>query len=187
MRKGNGKMLCRKCLGSLEPSFKRNRSMKYTAEDGPTTQTITVAVGRCLKDGRYSTVYPDEIVRNKQYCISEIGPVLTGKADSSQACTRTRKNWDHWFKERWDAVVRNIQRYIRTLSEYEISIALQAFLKRCGDDWLRYVLDIFSTEFNNLCMFFDVSSPIIGLGSEKLYKRHVHGGAVAPEKGRKPP
>ncbi len=180
-------MLCRKCLGSLEYSFSRKRNKRYTAEDGPVAKKITVAVGRCPKDGRYSTIYPDDIVKNKQYCISDIRSALENKADDSLACTRTRKNWEHWFKERWDAVVRNIQRYIRTLSEYEISTALYAFLEECGDEWLRYVLDIFSTEFNNLCMFFDVSSPIIGLGSEKLYKLHVYGGAAAPQKGRKPP
>lgn len=180
-------MLCRKCLCSLEPSFTRKRSMRYTAEDGPTTQKITVAVGRCLKDGRYSTVYPDEIVRNKQYSISEIGSVLADKADSSLACPRTRTNWGHWFKGIWDAVVKNIQRYIRTLSEYDISVALAAFLKECGNNWLRYVLDIFSTEFNNLCMFFDIISSIIGLGSEKLHKLHVYEGVVAPQEGQKPP
>jgi hypothetical protein len=181
-------MLCRKCLEALEPSFTRKRNMRYTAEDGPTTQKITVAVGRCLEDGRYSTIYPDEIVRNKQYCISEIGSVLEGKADFSMACQRTRANWEHWFRIIWDEVVRNIQRYIgRALSENDISIALHAFLKGCGDDWLRYVLDIFYTEFNNLCMFFDTSSDSIDPRSEKLHKPHVYGGAVAPKKGRKPP
>lgn len=180
-------MLCRECLGPLEPSFTRKRSMKHTAEDGPTTQKITVAVGRCLKDGHYSTVYPDEIVRNKQYCISEIGSVLADKADSSQACSRTRTNWEHWFMGVWGAVVKKIQQYISVFSEYDISITLHAFLKECGDDWLRYVLDIFYTEFNNLCMFFATTSDTISLGSERLHKLHVYGGAVAPQKGRKPP
>jgi len=161
--------------------------MKHTGEDGPTTQTITVAVGRCLKDGRYSTIYPDEIVRNKQYCISEIRSALEDKADFSLASLRTRAYWKPWFKGVWDAVVRNIQRYISTLSEYAISIALDAFLKGCGDDWLRYMLDIFYTEFNNLCMFFDTISATIGFGSEKLHELHVYGGAVAPGKERKPP
>ena len=85
-------------------------------------------------------------------------------------------------------MVRDIQRCIGcTLSENAISIALHAFMEECGDDWLRYVLDIFSTEFNNLCMFFDIISDTIGLGSEKLHEPHVYGGAVAPHKGRKPP
>lgn len=162
--------------------------MRYTGADGPTTQTMTVVVGRCLEDGRYSTIYPDEIVRNKQYCISEIGSVLEDKADFSMACPRTRANWKHWFREIWDAVVRNIQRYIgRTLSENDISIALYAFLKGCGDDWLRYVLDIFYTECNNLCMFFDTTSDSIDPRSEKLHKLHVYGGADAPHKGQVQP
>jgi len=181
-------MLCRKCLGPLEPSFTRKRNKRYTAEDGPTTQIIIVVVGRCLEDGRYSTIYPDEIVRNKQYCISEIGSVLDGKADSSLACQRTRANWEHWFRGIWNAVVKNIRQYIGCiLSEKDISIALLAFCKECGDDWLRYLLDIFSTAFNNLCMFFDITSDTIGLMSEKLHKLHVYGGAVAPSKGQKPP
>ena len=85
LRKGNGKMLCRKCLGPLEHSFTRKRTMRYTAEDGPATETVTVSVGRCLKDGHYSTIYPDEIVRNKQYCISEIRSALEDKVDFSLA------------------------------------------------------------------------------------------------------
>ncbi len=181
-------MLCSKCLGPLEPSFTRKRSMRYTGEDGPTTRIITVVVGRCLKDGHYSTVYPDEIVRNKQYCISEIASSLDGKADSSLACPRTRANWKHWSKGMWDEVVRKIRRYIgRQLSENDISIALYAYLKGCGDEWLRYVLDIFSTESNNLCMFFNITSDSIDARSEILHKLHVYGGAAAPGKGRKPP
>lgn len=181
-------MLCSKCLGPLEPSFTRKRTMRYTAEDGPATETVTVSVGRCLKDGHYSTIYPDKIVRNKQYCIPEIRSALEDKADFSLASPRTRAYWKLWFKGVWDAVVRNIQRCIGcTLSINEISIALHAFMEECGDDWLRYVLDIFSTELNSLCMFFDIISATIGFGSEKLHDPHVHGGAVAPRKGRKPP
>jgi len=181
-------MLCSKCLGPLEHSFTRKRTMRHTAEDGPTTETITVAVGRCLEDGHYSTTYPDEIVRNKQYCISEIRSALENKEDFSLASPRTRAYWKLWFVGVWDVVVTNIQRYIgSTLSENAISIALQAFLKGCGDGWLRYVLDIFSTEFNSLCMFFDTTPDTIGPGSENLHEPHVHGGAEAPHKGRKPP
>ena len=97
LRKGNGKMLCSTCLRPLEHSFTRRRTMRYTAEDGPATETVTASVGRCLKDGHYSTIYPDEIVRNKQYCISEIRSALEYKADFSLASPRTRAYWKPWF------------------------------------------------------------------------------------------
>jgi len=181
-------MLCRTCLSPLEPSFTRKRSMRYTAEDGPATQVIPVVVGRCLEDGRYSTIFPKDIVKHKQYCISDIRSVLENKEGFSLACPRTRANWRAWFKGVWDAVVLNIQRCIDgILSENDISVALHAFLKGCGDDWLRYVLDIFSTEYNNLCMFFDTTSDSIDPRSAKLHKPHVYGGAEALHKGRKPP
>ena len=147
-----------------------------------------VSVGRCLEDGHYSTIFPKEIVKNKQYCISEIGSVLAGKADSSQACTRTRANWRSWHRRVWDTVIKNIQLYIcGILSKNDISGALYAFLKECGEDWLRYLLDIYSTEFNKLCMFFDTTSDSIDPRSTKLHKPHVYGGAEALKKGRKPP
>jgi len=162
--------------------------MKSTAEDGPATETITVAVGRCFEDGHYSTVFPEDIVRNKQYCISDIRSVLEDKVDFSLACPRTRAYWRSWFRSVWGLVVRNIQRCIGcTLSINEISIALHAFMEGCGDGWLRYVLDIFYTESNNLCMFFYITSDTIGSGSENLHKLHVYGGAVAPHKRRRPP
>jgi len=181
-------MLCRKCLGELEYSFSRKRSMRHTAEDGPVTETITVAVGHCLTDDHYSTVPSDDIVRNKHYCISEIRRVLESKGDFSLASPRTRAYWRSWFRGVWDAVVKNIRRYIgSTISEDDISIALYCFGKECGQEWLRYVLDIFSTEFNNLCMFFDIISATIGFGSGKLRGLHGHEGADAPPKGRKTP
>jgi len=162
--------------------------MRYTAEDGPTAETITVAVGHCLEDGLYSTIFPDDIVKDKQYCISDIRSVLENKADFSLASPRTRAYWKSWYRGVWDTVIKNIQLYIcGILSKNDISVALYTFLKDCGDDWLRYVLDMFSTDFNNLCMFFDIISATIGFGSEKLHEPHVHGGAVAPRKGRKPP
>ena len=181
-------MLCRSCLGPLELSFSRKRSKRYTGEDGPTTQAITVVVGRCLEDGHYSTIFPDDIVKYKQYCISDIRSVLENKEDFSLACPRTIANWKSWYRGVWDAVVNNIQLYIGgILSKKDISIALLAFCKECGDDWLRYLLDIFSTDFNNFCMYFTVTSATIGLRSVNLCKPHVDEGAEAPNKGRKPP
>ena len=181
-------MLCRTCLGPLELSFSRKRNKRYTAEDGSAIETITVSVGRCLEDGLYSTVFPDDIVKFKQYCISDIRSVLENKADFSLVCPRTRANWKFWLKKMWDAVVKNIQLYIGgILSEKDISIALFGFCKECGNDWLRYVLDIFYTESNNLCMFFTSNPATIGFRSENLCEPHVHGGAEAPDKARKPP
>lgn len=181
-------MLCRTCLGPLELSFLRKRTMRYTAEDGPTAETITVAVGHCPEDGRYSTIFPDDIVKGKQYCISDIRSVLGNKADFSLASPRTRAYWKSWFRRVWDAVTLNIQLCIGgILSERDISIALLGFCKECGDDWLRYVLDIFHTDCNNLCMFFDINTATIGFKIEKLHGLHVHGGADAMDKGRKPP
>ncbi|MDY0289819.1 MAG: hypothetical protein RBR15_13420 [Sphaerochaeta sp.] len=56
---------------------------------GAAAKVIIVAVGRCLnKDGRYSTIYPAEIVRNKQYSISAIQSVLDNKAYFSMASPR---------------------------------------------------------------------------------------------------
>jgi len=181
-------MLCSTCLGSLEPSFTRKRAMRYTAEDGPTAETITVAVGHCLEDGRYSTIFPDDIVKDKQYCISDIRSVLENKTDYSLASPRTRAYWKAWFRRVWDAVVLKIQLRIGgLLSNNDISVALFAFCKECNDAWLRYVLDIFYTESNNLCMFFNITGATIGLRSENLPRLHVDEGVEAPYKGRKPP
>ena len=181
-------MLCSTCLRPLEYAFLRKRKKRYTGEDGPATETITVVVGHCLQDGHYSTIFSDEIVKNKQYCIADIRSVLENKADCSLASPRTRAYWKSWFRGVWDAVIQNIQRYIgSTVSENDIASMLHAFLKKCGEDWLRYVLDLFSTECNNLCMFFDLISPTIGIGSEKLRKLHVDEGVATLWRGTKPP
>lgn len=163
MSKGNGRMLCSKCLGPLEPAFKRKRGRRYTAADGATAETISVVVGHCPQDGHYSTVFPDDIVRNKQYGISDIRSVLEHQADYSLASPRTRAYWRSWYRRVWDAAVEKIRLCVgRLLSEHDISIALQGFLDGCGDDWLRYVLDIFSAGINNVCMFFDLAFATIG-------------------------
>lgn len=181
-------MLCRTCQGDLEYSFSRERSIKYTAEDGPVVKTITVNVGHCLKDDHYSTIFSEDIIKHKHYSLSEIRSVLENKGDFSLACQRTRDNWKSWFKGVWNTVVKNIQQFIgKFLSQNDISIALSTFLKGCGDEWLRYVLDIFSTRFNNLCIFFDLTWSTITKGSEKLLKHHVDEGADAPWRDTKPP
>ncbi len=158
-------MLCSTCLAPLELSFTRKRIMRHTAEDGPTAELITV----CLEDGRYSTIFPDDIVKGKQYCISDIRSVLENKEDFSLASPRTRAYWKAWFRRVWDAVVLKIQLRIGgLLSDNDMSVALFAFCKECDDAWLRYVLDIFYTESNTLCMFFGLTPiPIMKIGSCK--------------------
>ena len=152
------------------------------------TETILVSVGHCLEDGHYLTIFPDDIIKNKQYCISDIRSVLENKADYSLASPRTRAYWKAWFRRVWDAVILKIQRCIGgLLSNNDISVALFAFCKECNDAWLRYVLDIFYTESNNLCMFFNITGATIGLRSENLPRLHVDEGVEAPYKGRKPP
>jgi len=105
-------MLCSACLRPLEYTFLRKRKKRYTGEDGSATETISVVVGHCLQDGHYSTIFSDEIIKNKQYCIADIRSVLENKADCSLASSRTRAYWKSWFHEVWDAVIQNIQRHI---------------------------------------------------------------------------
>ena len=171
-------MLCSTCLRPLEYAFLRKRKKRYTGEDGPATETITVVVGHCLQDGHYSTIFSDEIIKNKQYCIADIRSVLENKADCSLASSRTRAYWKSWFRGMWDAVIKRIGLCINYIfSKSEISIILTTFLKECGNDWLRYMLDLFSTKINNLCMFFDLVSTTIGFKGEKLHFHHIHDGA----------
>lgn len=184
LRQGNGAMLCRNCLGALEYAFSRKRGRRYTAEEGPVGETAIVAVGRCPEDGCYSTVYESDIVRNKQYCLGDIRSVLENKADYCLASPRTRSYWRSWLRKVWASVVGKIHRCIgRSLSEYEVACALAAFLKGCGESWLRYVLDLFYTQSNNLCIFLDLLGPTIGPRGENLQETLVEEGAER----RKPP
>jgi len=102
-------MLCGRCLGALEYAGSRTRRKRYTGEDGPAVETIVVAVGHCLEDGHYATIFPDDVVRDKQYCISDIRSVLENKEDFSLASPRTRAYWRSWFRSVWAAVVRNLR------------------------------------------------------------------------------
>jgi hypothetical protein len=189
LRKGNGGIVCRKCLGPGEYAFSRERGRRYTAEAGPAVEKMLLAVYRCPRDGLCSTIFPDDIIRNKQYCLSDIRCVLEGKADFSLASPRTRAYWRAWFKGMWEAVVTRIQLSIGcTFPKKDISTELLAFCKEVGDGWLRYVLDLFYTESNNLCMFLDLVATTITPGSEKLHKPHVHGDAgLLPKRGKPPP
>jgi len=184
LRKGNGAMLCRNCLGALEYAFSRKRGRRYTAEEGPAVETTIVAVGRCPEDGSYSTVYGADLVRNKQYSLGDIRSVLENKADYCLASPRTRAYWRSWLRKVWASVVEKIHRHIgRSLSECDVSGALAAFLKGCGESWLRYVLDLFCTQSNNLCIFLDLLGPMIGPRGESLQKTLAEEGAER----RKPP
>jgi len=177
-------MLCRNCLGALEYAFSRKRGRRYTAEEGPAVETAIVAVCRCPEDGSYSTVYESDIVRNKQYCLGDIRSVLENKADYCLASPRTRSYWRSWFCKVWAAVGGEIHRHIGSnISECDISSALLAFLKGCGESWLRYVLDLFYTQSNNLCIFLDLLGPTIGPRGENLQGTLVEEGAER----RKPP
>jgi hypothetical protein len=189
LRKGNGGIVCRKCLGPGEYAFSRERGRRYTAETGPVVEMMLLTVYRCPVDGLYSTIFPDDIVRNKQYCLSEIRCALENRKDFSMASPRTRANWRAWFKGMWEAVVTRIQLSIGcNFPKKDISTALLSFCRKVGDGWLRYVLDLFHTESNNLCMFLDLVATTITPGSEKLHKSHVHGDAESfPKRGKPPP
>ena len=184
LRKGNGAIVCRTCLEPVEYAFSRGRGRRRTTENGPATEAASVVVGRCPTDGCYSTIYPDDLVRNKQYCLGDIRSVLENKADYCLASPRTRSYWRSWFCKVWASVVEKIHRHIGSnISECDISSALSAFLKGCGESWLRYVLDLFYTQSNNLCIFLDLLGPTIGPRGENLQETLVEEGAER----RKPP
>jgi hypothetical protein len=177
-------MLCRTCIGTLEYAFSRKRGRRYTAEEGPAVETTIVAVGRCPEDGSYSTVYGDDIVKNKQYCLGDIQSVLENRADYCLASQRTRSYWRSWLRKVWASVVDKIHRHIgRSISECNVSRELSAFLKGFGGRWLRYLLDLFYTQSNNLCIFLDLIGPTIGPRGEHLQTALAEEGAER----RKPP
>lgn len=179
--------MCSECLGELEPRFRRKRISKYTSVDGPAEEATIVTVGRCSKEGRYKTIYPHDIVRNKHYSLYEIQSVLDGKNDYSLASERTRAYWRSWFRNMFESVVNSIWRAIdRIISKETIFYALQSFLEELADRWLRYVLDLFSTGINNLCMFFDLVTSTITPECGNLYRTHRSGSADTAARGGKP-
>lgn len=188
LNQGNGRLLCGTCLGPLEYTFTRPRGKKYTAADGPATQASSVCVGHCPDGGCYTTIYPEDMVRNKQYCIDDIRSVLEGKADYSLASERTKYYWRAWHRAVWDAVVERIGLCIgHIVSRQDISRALLAWCGTCGDMWLRYVLDLFCTEINNLCMFFDIIGANICPGSGGLCGVHANEARTIVHKNHRPP
>jgi hypothetical protein len=47
------------------------------------TETGEVVIGHCPEDGRYSTLYEDEMVKGRSYCLSGIRSALERKSDHS--------------------------------------------------------------------------------------------------------
>lgn len=165
----------------------RKRISKHTSEDGPAEEKTSVTVGRCSGEGQYKTIYPHDIVRNKQYCLSEIQSTLDGRNDCSLASERTRHYWKSWFRDMLETVVNSLWRTIRRrIAKEDISRTLAAFLKGLGDRWLRYVLDLFSTETNNLCRFFDLLAITITPECGNPCGTQGDGGADAALRGGKP-
>jgi len=154
------------------------------------TETMEVVIGQCPEDGRYSTVYGDEMVRGRHYCISDIRCALERKTDYSLASPRTKAYWRSWFCKARDLVIQKIVRHIdprHGISLDDVSKSLAFFLKSIGDGWLRYLLDLFYAECDILCTFFDlIAVSIRDMGGE-VRERSGRRIIVSHAKARKPP
>ena len=83
--------------------------------------------------------------------------MLDGRNDYSLASERTRAYWRSWFRGIFEAVVNGLSLIIgRGMSREDIAVSLSSFFKELGNHWLRYLLDLYSTDINNLCRFFDL-------------------------------
>jgi len=189
LAKGNGKLLCSKCLRSSEYAFERKRVKRYTDEEGPTMSMTKIIVSRCPKDGHYSTTLSFDLVRNKQYNIDEIRLSLERESENyCLASLRTKSYWRSWYKKVWESVVVKICKYLgNRISKATVSSSLQSFLKSRAKEWLRYVLDLFYVNFNNLCIFLDVVCPTIVPKGEKLHKKDERRLKLALKKAKEPP
>ncbi len=184
MNTDNGGLACGRCLGPLEYRFRRARIRKYTSEEGPAEETTSVTVGRCSREGRYKTIYPHDVVRNKHYSLSEIQSVLDGRNDYSLASERTMYYWKSWFKNMFEAVVDYLWQVVNhIISQETIFSALQSFLEKLAGEWLRYILDLFSAGINNLCMFFDLLTITIISECGNLCRTHRNGSTETDERG----
>jgi len=155
LKEGNGKLLCPVCKGELHYQFTRTRRIRFTAEGGPIATTIDVVVGRCPKEGQYRTNLSLNLVKHKHYSYEEIQMVLEGKEDYSLACERTKAYWRHWYKNIWNAVIAKIIKITNNqISVKIITTALQKMLKGMKSQALRYVLELYNSDVNNLCTFF---------------------------------
>jgi hypothetical protein len=154
------------------------------------TETREVVIGHCLEDGRYSTVYEDEMVKGRHYCISDIRSALERKSDYSLASPRTKAYWRSWIRKARDMVIQKIESHIdpkHGISLDDVTKSLASFLKSNEDGWLRYLLDLFFAEGDNLCTFFDVIALSICDGSRDASESRGHRVSVSPEKAQKPP
>jgi len=186
LNKDNGRLVCGTTLEPLEYVFNRKRGRKYTSEQGLAVETEHVIVGRCPNEGPYRTTYPDDIVRNKQYSLTEIQAVLEGKHDYSLSSPRTKSYWKSWYRDLLETVVKSLCQAVGEIINKEaIFHALSSYLKELGDCWLRYVLDLFYAGNNNLCMFFDLVGATIGYECGELHETHRDGGAETAWKGCK--
>lgn len=186
MNKGNGRLVCGTCLEPLEYAFNRTRGRRETSEEGPTEEATSVTVGRCPRTGQYKTIYPDDIIRNKQYSLTEIQWVLEGRHDYSLASPRTKRYWKSWYRDLLETVVKSLWQVVGEIINMEaIFHALSSYLKELGDCWLRYVLDLFHTDINHLCLFFDLLGGTISNECGKLHTPPRHGGAETAGRGCK--
>lgn len=151
-------------------------------------KTTTLIVGRCPKDGHYSTVLDTNLIINKHYDIDEIRRALEGKDDYSLACARTKSYWRSWYRKIWKSVVAKICRYLgHRFSKNEVATSLQTFLRECQEGWLQYVLDLVYIEFNNLCIFLSVVSSTVVTKGKSQHLISIAKGKGAPKRAKKPP
>lgn len=161
----------------------------YTEEEeDPTAKTKTLAVSRCPEHGHYSTVYDDDIIAYKHYALPEIRGVLDGTDTYSLACSKTRYNWKRWYGGVWKAVVDKIWRHIHGgLSKAAISELLWAHCLTLGGGWLRYVLDLFYANPEDLCTYILLVRSMMAIGGEEAHEGRVLHGVPGPVEGQKPP
>ena len=167
MNVGNGNLVCRVCHRSSELAFKRERKQRSTRETGQTIGSTVSIVSHCPRCGHYSTTLDSDTIAHKHYSLTEIRKVLEGDVDYSLASERTRHYWRDWIRTVIATVVRKIQRYYKYIfSQKQVRRRLMEYLESLGDWWLRVLLDLFSVNNNNLCIFVSVTSSIIAQGGE---------------------
>lgn len=181
-------MLCRSCLEGVEYSNLRSRTIRYSSADGPAVEKRKVTVSHCPKDGHYSTVLDANMILYKQYPIDEIRLVLEAKGDYCLASKRTRSYWREWFRRIWKQLLHKLYLFLgRIISKDEIEQSLITFCKNLKDQWLRYALDLFSVNFDKLCTFIVIVSPIMGSKNETLHKEQLDSGVQVHFGEKKPP
>ena len=120
-------------------------------------RSVEVVVGRCPKEGRYRTVLPSALVKNKHYSSHEIQMVLEGGEDYSLASERIKAYWRFWFKGVWKTVINKLHKVLRNrISNEHIERSLFVFLKTEAKEWLNYVLTLFYSDANSLCSLLEL-------------------------------